>query len=145
MLPIIRSSKMNLPSLIDDFFGRDVMQNFLDYQTGISTPAVNVVETNDNFRIEVAAPGLEKKDFKVEIENQLLVISSEKQHVNEDKQDGKYLRREFSYLSFKRAFSLPEKIDPEKIKANHRNGVLLIEIPKKEEAKLKPPRNIAVS
>jgi len=145
MLPIIRSSRMNLPSLIDDFFGRDLMQNFFDNQTGISTPSVNVVETNDNYRIEVAAPGLDKKDFKVEIENNVLVISSDKELLNEDNQEGKYMRREFSYSSFKRAFSLPGSVDAEKIKASHRNGILQIEIPKKEEAKHKPPRNIVVS
>ncbi|HSV88716.1 MAG TPA: Hsp20/alpha crystallin family protein [Bacteroidales bacterium] len=145
MLPILRSSRTNLPGLIDDFFGRDLMQNFFDIQTGINTPAVNVIETNNNFCIEVAAPGLEKKDFKVEIENNVLVISSEKEESNEDRKDDRYMRREFSYTSFKRSFALPGSVEADKIKATHRNGILQIEIPKKEEARHKPPRNIEVA
>jgi HSP20 family protein len=142
---MLKRSRVSAPSLMGDFFGRDLMQNFFEDQTGISMPAVNVVENNDNFRIEVAAPGLEKKDFKIDLENNLLTISSEKEERNESKEEGKYMRREFSYSNFRRSFSLPNSVDAEKISANHRDGILNITIPKKEEAKQKPPKQIAIS
>lgn len=145
MLPMLRRSRVNVPSLMDEFFGRDLMQNFFEDQTGISMPAVNVVENNDNFRIEVAAPGLEKKDFRIDLENNLLTISSEKEERNESQEEGKYMRREFSYSSFRRSFSLPNTVDAENIKANHKDGILSITLPKKEEAKQKPPKQISIS
>lgn len=145
MLPILRRSRVSVPSLIDEFFGRDLMQNFFEDQTGISMPAVNVVEDNDNFRIEVAAPGLEKKDFRVDLENNVLTISSEKEENNESKEEGRYMRREFSYSSFRRSFSLPASVDAEKIRASHKDGILTLTIPKKEEAKQKPPKQISIS
>ena len=145
MLPMLRRSRVNVPSLMDEFFGRDLMQNFFEDQTGISMPAVNVVETNDNFRIEVAAPGLEKKDFKIDLDNNVLTISSEKEERNESQEEGKFMRREFSYSSFRRSFSLPNSVDEEKIKANHKDGILSIILPKREEAKQKPPKQISIS
>ncbi|NLM93842.1 MAG: Hsp20/alpha crystallin family protein [Bacteroidales bacterium] len=145
MLPMLRRSRVNVPSLMDEFFGRDLMQNFFEDQTGISMPAVNVVETNDNFRIEVAAPGLEKKDFKIDLDNNVLTISSEKEERNESQEEGKFMRREFSYSSFRRSFSLPNSVDAEKIKANHKDGILSIILPKREEAKQKPPKQISIS
>lgn len=145
MLPMLRRSRVNVPSLIDEFFGRDLMQNFFEDQTGISMPAVNVVETNDNFRIEVAAPGLDKNDFKIDLENNLLTISSEKEERNESQEEGNYMRREFSYSSFRRSFSLPNMVDAEKIEACHKDGILSITLPKKEEAKQKPAKQITIS
>lgn len=145
MLPMLRRSRVNVPSLIDELFGRDMMQNFFEDQTGISMPAVNVVETNDNFRIDVAAPGLDKKDFKINLDNNVLTISSEKEEQHESQEEGKYMRREFSYSSFNRSFSLPTSVEAEKIKANHKDGILSIVIPKREEAKQKPPKQIAIS
>ncbi len=144
MLPILRRSRTSFPSLVDDFFGRDLMQNFFEDQTGISMPAVNVVEDNDSFRIEVAAPGLEKKDFRIDLENHVLTISSEREESNENK-EGRYMRREFSYSSFRRSFSLPSSVDAEKISANHKDGILSLYIPKKDEAKQRPPKQIAIS
>jgi HSP20 family protein len=144
MLPTLRS-RFNVPSLIDEFFGRDLLDNMVSDQTGISMPAVNIVDGNDEVRIEVAAPGLEKNDFKVDLDNRVLTISSEKEMKHEEGGEGTFMRREFSYASFRRSFSLPESVDAEKIKANHKNGVLYIHIPKKEEAKQKPPRQIAIS
>ncbi|MDX9942552.1 MAG: Hsp20/alpha crystallin family protein [Bacteroidales bacterium] len=142
---MLRRSRVNVPSLMDEFFGRDLIQNFFEDQTGISMPAVNVVETNDNFRIEVAAPGLEKKDFKIDLDNNVLTISSEKEERNESQEEGKFMRREFSYSSFRRSFSLPNSVDAEKIKANHKDGILSIILPKREEAKQKPPKQISIS
>lgn len=106
-------------------------------------PAVNIVEEKDDFRIEVAAPGLDKKDFKIDLNNNVLTISSEKNDEKEEKSE-RFMRREFSYSSFKRSFTLPETAQVDKIVANHKNGILQITIPKKEEARVKPPRQIAI-
>ena len=143
MLPILRKNRTSLPSLVDEFFGRDLMDSMFANQTGISMPAVNVIETGDNFRIEVAAPGLDKKDFKIDLDGRVLTISSEKEFKNEEK-DEKVMRREFSYTSFSRAFSLPESIDAEHIQAVHKDGILNITIPKREESKQKPPKQIEI-
>ena len=141
MLPMVRT---NWPSLVDEFFGNDLLSNVFDGYTGINAPAVNIVEGKEDFRIEVAAPGLEKKDFKINLENNVLTISSESENKKEEK-DGKYMRREFSYSSFKRSFSLPNTIESEKISATHKDGILFITIPKREEAKVKPARQIAIA
>ncbi len=144
MLPVF-NRRSSMPSIVDDFFGKDMLSNFFDdYQTGICVPAVNIIEGKDDFRIEVAAPGLDKKDFKIDVKNNVLFISSEKRQEDE-KKDEKIMRREFSYSSFSRSFSLPESVETDKIRASHRDGVLSITIPKKEEAKEKPPRQIAIS
>jgi HSP20 family protein len=141
MLPMLRT---NWPSLVDEFFGNDLLSNVFDGYTGINAPAVNVVEGKEDFRIEVAAPGLEKNDFKLQLENNVLTISSEKENKKEEK-DGKYMRREFSYSSFKRSFSLPNTIEADKIAATHKDGILYITVPKREEAKVKPARQIAIA
>ena len=105
---------------------------------------VNIHEDQDNFRIEVAAPGFDKKDFNINIENEVLTISSEKQF--EDSKEGETSsRREFAYGAFQRSFTLPKSVDSDKIKANYENGVLNISIPKKEESKAKPPKRIDIS
>jgi HSP20 family protein len=132
-----------LPSIVDEFFGRDFLNNALNYEPGISMPAVNVTEGKEEFRIEVAAPGLEKDDFKVDINNNILTISSEKES-REEANEEKIMRREFCYHSFRRSFSLPLSVDNERIAASHRNGVLQITLPKREEAKVKPARSIQI-
>ncbi len=143
MLPVLKN-RNRVPSLMDEFFGRDLLDNIFPDQTGVSMPAVNVIDGPDEFRIEVAAPGLDKNDFKVDLDNRMLTISCEKEQKKEDNED-RFMRREFSYTSFRRTFSLPEGVDAEKVKAHHKNGVLNIHIPKKEEAKQKPPRQISIS
>ncbi len=135
-----------MPSLWNEFFNRD------DYNTGLSEdqssfsmPAVNVLENNDEFQIQVAAPGLGKKDFKIELDKNLLTISSEKEFSHKEEKEGVFMRREFGYGRFQRSFTLPESADGEKIRAVCNDGILHITIPKKEEAKPRPPRQIAVS
>lgn len=140
MLPMTRNT---WPSLVDEFFGKDLLGNIIDGFTGVNMPAVNIVEEKDDFRIEVAAPGLDKKDFKIDLNNNVLTISSEKNDEKEEKSE-RFMRREFSYSSFKRSFTLPETAQVDKIVANHKNGILQITIPKKEEARVKPPRQIAI-
>ncbi len=143
MLPVF-NRRSSMPSIVDEFFGKDMLANlFDDYQTGISVPAVNVIEGKDDFRIEVAAPGLDKNDFSIDVKNNVLFISCEKEKRDEQK-DEKIMRREFSYGSFSRSFSLPNSVNSEKISAKHRDGVLNIYIPKKEEAKEKPPKKIDI-
>lgn len=137
-----------LPLLFDDFFNRDFfnwgLSNFSDTNTTI--PNVNIKETPENFEVEVAAPGMDKKDFKIELDGNMLTISSEKTNQQtENKEDEKYSRKEFSYQSFQRTFNLPkEVVDSEKIEATYNNGLLHLTIPKKEEAKQKPPRQIQI-
>lgn len=145
MLPMLRKTRENRPSFIDEFFGKDLMDSIFSDQPGISTPAVNVKEDENNFTIEVAAPGLNKEDFNVSLDNNVLTISSEKEHKDEEKEKGQFMRREFSYAAFSRSFTLPEGVDHENIKANHTDGILNIAIPKKEEAKRKPSKQIAIS
>ena len=143
MIPMLRNSRF-LPGFSDDFFGKDFMTDVFDSSANKTIPEVNVLENGDSFKIEVAAPGLDKKDFKIDLNNNVLTISSEKEAKNEDEKEN-YIRREFSYSSFQRSFSLPESVDQEKIKANHKDGILRIEIPKRDEAKEKPKKEIKIS
>lgn len=137
-----------IPSLFDDFFTRDWLDSSLANWrvNGASLPAVNVMETNEDFRIEVAAPGMKRSDFKVELDNNVLTISSEREDKSEEKDsNGNYARREFSYQSFQRSFSLPEnKVLRDKITARYVDGILHVTAPKSEEAKVKPAKQIAV-
>jgi HSP20 family protein len=142
MNPTLRNS--HLPSLIENFFGRDVDGFFSSNNLTFNTPAVNVAEHKDGFRIEVAAPGLKKEDFKLNLNHNNLTISASKENTNEAKQEEKYTRQEFSYTSFQRTFTLPTSIDTEHIQASYTDGVLTIELPKREEAKVKPPRQIEI-
>ena len=137
-----------LPLLFDDFFNRDFfnwdLSNFSDTNTTI--PKVNIKETPENFEVEVAAPGMDKNDFKIELDGNTLTISSEKasQHTGNN-DDSRYFRREFSYESFQRTFNLQKDVvDSDKIEAKYHNGLLQLIIPKKEEAKQKPPKQILV-
>lgn len=135
-----------ISSLFDDFFNTEFghwrNNNFSASNTTL--PAVNIKEDNDGFTVEMAAPGMEKADFKINLNNNLLTISSEKQEEHKEEQD-KYTRREFAYRSFQRSFTLPDSADSEKINAKYENGVLLVSIPKKKEAKPQPPKQIEIS
>lgn len=137
-----------IPSLLDDFFSKDWLDSSLaNWRTsGATLPAVNVRETNDDFMIEVAAPGLKRDDFKVELDNNVLTISSQREDTLDEKdKGGNYTRCEFSYQAFQRSFSLPEsKVEGDKISARYQDGILHVTIPKKEEAKLKPAKQIKV-
>jgi HSP20 family protein len=139
----------SMPSLLNDFLADDWLNSSLANwkSSGATLPAVNVRETNDDFRIEVAAPGMKRDDFKVELDNNVLTISSQREDSREEKdKDGGYTRREFSYQSFQRSFTLPEtRVEGEKIAAKYVDGILQITIPKREEAKVKPAKQIAVS
>lgn len=134
-------------NLVNDFFNTDLSDwsNRHYSDTNTTLPAVNIKENNDAFLVDMAAPGMEKNDFKIELDNDVLTISSEKKDEKETKEGESYTRREYSYQSFSRSFTLPNTVDAEKISAKYKNGVLHIEIPKKEEAKTKPVKKISVS
>lgn len=104
--------------------------------TAARVPAVNVTENEDQFHVELAAPGLSKSDFNLNVEDNVLTVSVEKQEEKKDEEKG-VTRREFNYTSFKRSFSLPESVNAEAIKAAYKDGILGIDIPKKEEEKAK--------
>jgi len=144
MLPVARKEKRFFPSIVDEFFGRDFMPDLFEFQTGVNLPSVNIIEGKDDYKIEVAAPGLEKKDFRIDLDNNVLTITSEREDKKEEEKE-RYMRREFSYSSFKRSFALPQSVDSANISATHKDGILSIMIPKKEEAKVKPTKQIDIN
>lgn len=144
MLPVTRKERRFFPSIVDEFFGRDFMPDLFEFQTGVNMPSVNIIEGKDDYRIEVAAPGLEKKDFKINLDNNVLTITSEREDKSEEEKE-RYMRREFSYSSFTRSFSLPQSVDMANITANHKDGVLTIIVPKREDAEVKPTKQIEIS
>lgn len=135
-----------LPSLFDRFFENDIMdwsnRNFSS--TNTTLPSVNIKESSEDFEVEVAAPGFGKEDFKIELNHNQLTISSEKKVDNETRKGQQFNKREFSYQSFSRTFTLPNIADSDKITARYENGILRIAIPKKEEAKPKPTKAIEI-
>ena len=144
-MSLVRFSNQ-VPSVFDRFFEGDLFdwsnKNFS--LTNTTLPSVNIKESTDAYQVEVAAPGFDKNDFKLELNHDVLTISSEKSLENETKEGERFTKREFSYQSFTRSFSLPDTADGEKISANYDKGVLIISIPKKEEAKPKPLRKIEI-
>lgn len=142
MLPIInRNTGMN--RFFDNFFEHDFM-NLFDKNEKSNIPAVNISENKDQFNIEIAAPGLEKSDFNIDLNGDIMTISSEKQNEVKD-EDEKMMRKEFCYTSFERSFTLPISIERDKIKASHKNGVLHLILPKKKEYKDNGPKKIDIS
>jgi HSP20 family protein len=136
------------PSLFDRFFDGEMMDwNRRNFSSTDSTlPAVNIKETTNEFMLEVAAPGMKKENFKVDYENGRLTISSEYKNEKEEKEGETVTRREFSYQSFQRSFNVTEDVvNAEKISANYKDGILLITLPKREEVKPKPPKQIKIS
>jgi len=144
-MSLVRFSNQ-VPSMFDRFFEGDLFdwsnRNFSN--TNTTLPSVNIKENPDEFKVEVAAPGFDKGDFKLELNHDVLTISSEKQMENEIKDDEHFSKREFSYQSFTRSFTLPNIADSERIDANYENGILKVSIPKKEESKPKPSRMIEI-
>jgi len=146
-------SNGNFPSLMDEFLGRDMdglfnwpISSLFGSRVGTVTPAVNVKEDDENFHIELAAPGMKKDDFQVTLDNCLLTITAEQQGQQEEKNgEGRYTKREFSYQSFTRSFQLPNTCEQDKIEARYQDGILHLMVPKKEEAKRKAPKMIEIS
>ncbi len=144
---LAKRSENHFPSIFDRFFNNDLMDwNLTNFSsTNTSLPAVNVKETDDEFNIEVAAPGMDKKDFNISFHNNVLTISSEKKEEKKEEK-GKYFRKEFSYQSFQRSFTVADNaVDGDKITARYADGILTVALPKREESKPKPLKEIAVS
>ena len=145
LFPSMGSKSVN--SFFDDFITKDLFdwtdKNFASL--GSNLPSVNLKETDTNIEIELAAPGMKKEDFKVEIENDMLIISSEKEEEKEEvgKKDN-YIRKEFNYQSFCRTFSLPETANENKIEANYKDGILHVVIEKKEGNPKRALKNIPI-
>ena len=130
-------------SFFNDSWTRDLLDGWNHAQQGSTLPQVNMVETNDDFQVEMAVPGMRKENFRAELDNNTLTIWSE--GVRHEQNDNRhYTRREFSYQSFKRSFYLPKTVDSENIQAKYQDGILHLVIPKKDEAKKKPVRTIAI-
>ena len=138
MMPIRKYNNQNwLPSIFNDFFDNDWM-----VKANATAPAINVIENEKDYKVEVAAPGMTKDDFNIHLgDDNELVITMEKKNESkeEDKENKKYLRREFSYSKFQQAFVLPDDVEKDKISANVSDGELTIELPKstpEEKAKV---------
>lgn len=152
MTQLLKRNKSVLPSIVSDFFNPDRLfsPSILDFEGGlldrssaIAIPDANITENDKEYSIELAAPGLEKKDFKVEIQDGILTISAEKKE-EKTEEDKNYRRREFSYDSFSRSFTLPDNSMSDKIDAKYANGVLHLTLPKKEVTISKPAKQIKV-
>ena len=141
-MSIVKRNNMLFPALMNDIFKPDWFGGMENLNSNV--PAVNILENETGFELELAIPGFKKDDFNVEIDDNVLTISSELKSKKENNEDN-YTRREFSYTSFKRAFTLPETIDEAKINANYENGILRLSLPKKEEALPKPKRLIEIA
>ncbi len=139
----------NVPTL-SNFFNEIFNRDWYDWNhqnnsnTNTTIPSVNVKEDSDGFQVEMAVPGFKKGDFQIELNNSLLTIKSEKKEENECKSDECYTRREFSYQSFSRSFTLPTSVDGDKIDAQYDNGILKVSLPKREELKPRPTRQIDI-
>lgn len=132
---LMRSSEL-FPSAIEDFFRpwNEWLTNGGKLSHSLTVPATNITETKDEYKVTVAAPGLKKSDFKIDVQGNMLTISSEREDTKEEK-DARYTRKEYSYSSFNRSFTLPEEVNQDKIEASYEDGVLRLTLPKKEEAK----------
>ena len=148
MRTLVRTNRMfpEMPSIFDEFLRGSLMEEGKGNLNNRGTlPAVNTFENKDSYELEVAAPGMKKDDFKIELDNNTLTISSEKNENHEEKEN-EYSRREFRYQSFTRSFQLPEnKVENSKIAARYTDGILYVSIPKREEAKVQPTRMIEVA
>lgn len=144
MMPVRKYNGQNwLPSLFDDLFDNTWME-----RTSMKTPAINVIESADEYKVEVAAPGMTKEDFQITLgaDNELVITMEKKNETKEeDKKEKKYLRREFSYSKFCQSFVLPENVDKERIGAAISDGVLTVSLPKQTpEEKAKVNRVIEI-
>ncbi len=144
-MALVRRSQNTLfpwiSDLLDEFFNTDIYNDVPAVQS--SVPAVNIKETDKAYVIELAAPGLKKDDFNIELENNVLTISYKRQEEKEE-EEANYTRREFYFTEFKRSFTLPEDANLEKIDAKYKDGILEITIEKKEEAQVKPKKKISI-
>ena len=140
--------RSSLPSLFDrgwvEKFFNSPLDDYFNFGKMMNVPAVNVSETDKEFKLNIAAPGLEKSDFKVDAYDDMLTISAEHEREDKDESDGRFNRREYNYSSWSRSFSIPENCDLDKINAEYKNGELKVIIPKKEIKEPKSSKTISV-
>ena len=141
-MSIVKRNNLLFPSLMNEFFRPDWFGGMETLNTTL--PAVNIKENEKDFELELAIPGFKKEDFNIEVDENILTISSEVTSENESKESN-YTKREFSYTSFKRAFTLPETVDEDNINANYESGILRLTLPKRKEALPKPKRLIEIA
>ena len=153
MSTLTLSRKNLLPKFANDLFDTgnflnprmfDLNSDFPEMDFAIRMPSINIIENTKDFKIEMAAPGLEKKDFKNEIDDDMLIISAEKKEEQKEEKEN-YRRKEYSYSTFSRSFRLPDNCLSEKIDAKYDNGILHLTLPKKEVKITKPTKEIKVS
>lgn len=134
-----------IPSVFDDFFKpwNEWFENGGMIGRMLKVPAVNITEHEKEYQVALAAPGLKKDDFKIDMDGNMVTIRSEKEESKEDK-DKRYTRKEYSYSSFSRSFTLPEDVNRDKIEARYEDGVLTLLLPRKEEAKKPAGKQIAI-
>ncbi|NNL08047.1 MAG: Hsp20/alpha crystallin family protein [Croceitalea sp.] len=140
-MSLVKRNNLIFPSLMNEFFKPDWFGGLENFNTNV--PAVNIKENEKDFELEFAIPGFKKEDFNIELDNDVLTVSSE-MHTEEETNEEKYTRREFSFSSFRRSFTLPETVDGGKINASYEDGLLKLTLPKKEEALPKPKRMIEI-
>lgn len=143
MNTLLRKNGNYYPTVFDSVFGKNTLDQLFQPDYSASKPAVNVIETEAGYRLELAAPGFAKEDLKVNVEGRKLTISSEKKTETEQKSE-KYTIKEFSARTFQRSFNLPETVNIEKVSANYDAGILYVELPKKEMPAANTPRQIEV-
>ncbi|MBP3353964.1 MAG: Hsp20/alpha crystallin family protein [Bacteroidales bacterium] len=141
MMPVKKGQSW-LPVIFHDFFGNE----WIERTKSSSTPAVNIIEKDNEYEVQIAAPGVCKDDISVHIneDNYLVVTVEEKKENDEKDKKGKFLRREFSYSQFRQTLALPDNIEPDKIEATQKNGILKVVIPKKALPAPKEPKRIDV-
>lgn len=143
MTLIKHNRRTQIPSIFDDRFMRDLFHNDWNPTTSKTVPAVNIQESNESYLLAFAVPGMKKEDFKIELNNDQLIVSAK---VEEGKEETvKYTRKEFNFTSFERRFTLPETANVQEIGAKYENGVLNVTVPKKEEAKVPAPKHIEIA
>lgn len=146
-MSLVKFSNSAYPSRYNSYYNKDIFNDMFNWGNGqvtnakVSTPSVNIKEDEDKFVVEVATPGLKKEDLSISVDNDVLTISS----VKKGEEPEGYSRKEFSYESFSRSFTLPETVNGEAISASYEYGILAVSIPKKEEAKPKPKMEVSIS
>lgn len=146
MSTLMKNNGLMPTTFFDDFLTRNLFDWSGWTKNAMTVPEVNIMETNDDFHVELAAPGMKKDDFQIELADDTLTISSTVSDSGEDKESGhNYIRKEYGYAAFRRSFYLPNTVEVEKIEARYEDGVLHLVIPKKEEARKRPVKTIAIS
>lgn len=148
-MTLIRKHESSLPSIWNNLFENSLFTHPLSGHSEFTVPPVNISENRTGYLVELAAPGLSKEDFKINLDKNIMTISAEQTTSTEEdtenkKEDVQYSKREFGYQSFSRSFTLPNSANLEGISAGYENGVLKVTIAKKDEAKLNAVRTISV-